>query len=53
LLQQSAGDSCRPIATDVGEEQHDFFFAQNEIERLRRDAREWQASLDKFLSSRP
>jgi chromosome segregation ATPase len=26
---------------------------QNEIERLRSDAREWQAALDKFLSSRP
>jgi chromosome segregation ATPase len=27
--------------------------AQNEITRLRRDAREWQASLDKLLSNRP
>ena len=26
--------------------------SQNEIERLRRDAREWQTLLDKFLSSR-
>src|SRR5260221_5534366 len=36
--------------TTLGEQRIE---TQNEIERQRRDAREWQAALDKFLTSRP
>jgi len=41
------------IQERVGVLTQDRVGAQNEIETLRRDAREWQTSLDKLLVSRP